>query len=307
MKQFLATDKDVEKQKLIVAAAVPREQLPARMMRGAVIAAPAGAGPDSPPGVPIDICAEQSVDPACQFIMMIKRNEFRDEAAQNDFLASMPPKVAKALKHHMEVAKSRNFADIDIRKGKLYLVDTNRLKNPRLRLVVPMRLRARVLTANHDAPSAGHQGFDKTYAALQRLYFWFGMYADTKAWVASCPGCAKGKRRTIAGHDTAKHQGLMPMKFAPFERVAMVIDLIGPLPESRDGMKYIQVVVDAFSSETKLDPLKTRNSEDIANILLRRVVLSEGCPKQWQSDRAQELIHGAVEKLAQIAGIDPKA
>ena len=84
-------------------------------------------------------------------------------------------------------------------------MDKNRLNNPRLRLVVPLRLRARVLTANHDAPSAGHVGFDKTYAALQSLYFWFGMYADTKAWVASCPSCAKGKRRTIAGHGTAKH------------------------------------------------------------------------------------------------------
>jgi hypothetical protein len=237
--------------------------------------------------------------------MGIKRDEFADEAAQNAFLVSMPPKAAKALKHHMEVTKSRAFAEFEIRNGKLYLVDTNRLKNPRLRLVVPMRLRPRVLTANHDAPAAGHRGFDKTYEALQRLYFWFGMYADTKAWIASCPGCAKGKRRTIAGHGTAQHQGLMPMKFPPFERV--VIDMIGPLPESRDGMKYILVSVDAHSSETKLDALKTRTSEDIANILLRRVVLTEGCPKSWQSDRAPELIHGAVEKLAKIAGIDPKA
>ncbi len=138
-----------------------------------------------------------------------------------------------------------------------------------------------------------------------RLYFWFGMYADAKAWVKSCPGCAKGKRRTIAGHGTAKHQGLMPMKFPPFERV--VFDLIGPLPESRDGMKYILVSVDAHSSETKLDALKTRNSEDIANIMLKRIVLAEGCPKTWQSDNASELIKGAMAKLDEIAGIDPKS
>jgi hypothetical protein len=168
-----------------------------------------------------------------------------------------------------------------------------------------MRLRARVLTANHDAASAGHRGFDKTYEAMMRLYFWFGMYADTKAWVKSCPGCAKGKRRTIAGHGTAQHHGLMPMKFPPFERV--VFDLIGPLPESRDGMKYILISVDAHSSETKLDALKTRNSEDIANIMLKRVVLAEGCPKSWQSDNAPELIKGAMAKLADIAGIDPKS
>ncbi len=92
-------------------------------------------------------------------------------------------------------------------------MDETQLNMPRLRLVVPLRLRARMLTASHDAAAAGHRGFDKTYEALQRLYFWFGMYADTKAWVKSCPACAKGKRRTIAGHGTAQHQGLMPMKF----------------------------------------------------------------------------------------------
>jgi hypothetical protein len=307
LKKFLATDKDVVENTLIVAVTVPtREKLPTRLVcEDYSIAVPAGVGPDSPPGVPIDIRAEQEVDPICRFIMMIKRGEFRNEAEQNAFIATMPSKAAKALKHHVEVAKSREFAEFDIRRGKLFLVDENRLKMPRLRLVVPMRLRARVLTANHDAAAAGHRGFDKTYEAMMRLYFWFGMYADTKAWVKSCPGCAKGKRRTIAGHGTAQHHGLMPMKFPPFERV--VFDLIGPLPESRDGMKYILISVDAHSSETKLDALKTRNSEDIANIMLKRVVLAEGCPKSWQSDNAPELIKGAMAKLADIAGIDPKS
>ncbi len=108
LKQFLASDKDVEKQMLTVAAVLPREQLPARMMRGGpAIAVPAGVGPDSPPGVPIDILAEQRVDPVCQFIKMIKRNEVRNE--QNNFLAGMPPKAVKALKHYMEVIKSRLY------------------------------------------------------------------------------------------------------------------------------------------------------------------------------------------------------
>ncbi len=86
-----------------------------------------------------------------------------------------------------------------------------------------------------------------------------------------------------------------------------MFDLIGPLPESRDGMKYIFISIDAHSSETKLDALKTRNSEDIANIMLKRAVLAEGCPKSWQSDNASELVKGAMAKLAEIAGIAPKA
>ncbi len=309
--RFLETDEpEVESTLIAAVATLPTREMPNRhkspeKTESAQIAVPAAVGPDSPPGVPIDLRAEQELDPVCKFIVMIKRGEFRDVAEQDAFLASMPPKVGKALKQHMDVAGSREFGDFEIRNAKLFLVDTNRLKEPRYRFVVPLRLCARVLTANHDAASAGHRGFDKTYEAMMRLYFWFGMYADTKAWVKSCPACAKGKRRTIAGHGTAKHMGLMPMKFPPYERA--VIDLIGPLPESRDGMKHILISVDAHSSETKLDALKSKNSEDIANILLRRVVLAEGCPKSWQTDRAPELIKAAVEKLAKVAGIDPKA
>ncbi len=50
-------------------------------------------------------------------------------------------------------------------------MDKNRLGNLRVRLVVPLRLRARVLTANHDAAAAGHRGFEKTYETMMRLYF----------------------------------------------------------------------------------------------------------------------------------------
>ncbi|MES2626245.1 MAG: hypothetical protein V4628_13255 [Pseudomonadota bacterium] len=76
-------------------------------------------------------------------------------AGQDAFLETMPPKVRKALKQYMDVEKSREFSDFEIRSEKLFFVDTNRLKNPRLWLVVPMRLRARVLTTNHD------RGFNK--------------------------------------------------------------------------------------------------------------------------------------------------
>jgi hypothetical protein len=39
---------------------------------------------------------------------------------------------------------------------------------------------------------------------------------------------------------------------------------------------------------------------------LQCVVLADGCPKSLQSDRAAELIHGAVRKLTKIAAIDPE-
>ena len=174
----------------------------------------------------------------CSFIIKVKRKELSSAAEQKQYLEEMPRKAAGALRYYMK-DKPNGFADFEIRNDKLFLVELDQLKAPRLRLVLPARLRIRILTANHDAAAAGHRGFKKTYTALTKLYFWFGMYSDTKAWIKSCVACGKGKRRTIAGHGTARHMGLVPTKYPPFDRV--VVDLIGPLPESRDGMKYILV------------------------------------------------------------------
>ncbi len=71
LKKFLATDKEVVENTLIMAVTtVAREKLPERLVSKAYsIAVPAGVGPDSPPGVPVDIRAEQEADPICRFVM----------------------------------------------------------------------------------------------------------------------------------------------------------------------------------------------------------------------------------------------
>jgi hypothetical protein len=144
--------------------------------------------------------------------MMIKRNEFRDKEMQDEFLRGMPPKVAKALKHLMDVAKPREFADLDIRKGKLYYVDKNRLQNPRLRLVVPMRMRARVLTANTTLARPATRGSTRHMRLCSVCTTGLEcMRTRNRRWRAARD--AQKERSTIAGHGTAQHQGLMPMKF----------------------------------------------------------------------------------------------
>ncbi len=55
--------------------------------------------------------SRKSTPSVCRFIMMIKRGEFRDDSEKNAFVATMPSKAAKALKNHMETAKSRDFAN----------------------------------------------------------------------------------------------------------------------------------------------------------------------------------------------------
>lgn len=53
-------------------------------------------------------------------------------------------------------------------------------------LMVPKRLRTRVLTTAHDAVLAGHRGVKSTTTRILKDFFWPGLQSDVKQFVRSC-------------------------------------------------------------------------------------------------------------------------
>jgi len=98
-----------------------------------------------------------------------------------------------------------------------------------------------VLTKFHDGPLGGHQGVSKTYARIRRQYKWPGMSNDIRSFMKGCGKCQKNKSSKI---------DKMPMVITdtpsrPFEKVYM--DIVGPLPISSSGGRYILTFQDNFS------------------------------------------------------------
>jgi hypothetical protein len=63
------------------------------------------------------------------------------------------------------------------------------------RLVIPAvaALREQLLHEHHDVGTAGHLGVDKTFASLQRLFYWSGMHASVREHVTTCDSCQRNK------------------------------------------------------------------------------------------------------------------
>lgn len=64
---------------------------------------------------------------------------------------------------------------------------------PPNRLVVPDAARSQVLLWGHASRSTCHPGYNRTLKFLQRCFWWPTMGADTRAFVAACQVCARGK------------------------------------------------------------------------------------------------------------------
>ena len=115
-------------------------------------------------------------------------------------------------------------------------------------LVLSKRCRGTVLKLAHDVvPLAGHLRKEKTGCRLLRRLYWPTLFKDVAEFCQGCPTCQRSAQRKI------KCAPLVPLP-EPFTRVAM--DIVGPLPRSQSGNKYIFILCDYETKYPEAIPLK---------------------------------------------------
>jgi transposase InsO family protein len=235
------------------------------------VVAAAHAPAPMPPSVET-IRTHQRADSACAKIRdLLTRNPRSDEEKQ----------------------RARHYQDVD---GVIYFLP-DPAKSEDRRIVVPLTLRLGVLYAFHDHPLAGHMGVRRTYDRIRRLFHWDALHDDVREYVGSCTKCAQSKPRSnrAAGK-------LSPIKVsAPFELVGM--DIMGPLPESGSGNRYIVVAVDYLTRWCEVSALRAAKAEDVARFFLDRVVAVHGCPKRILSDNASNFAGEVAHHMFQTLGV----
>ena len=64
-------------------------------------------------------------------------------------------------------------------------------------LAIPRSLQAAALSHCHDAPTAGHLGYEKTLYKLQQEVYWVCMSRDVDQYYRSCSKCNASKPPTL--------------------------------------------------------------------------------------------------------------
>ena len=162
------------------------------------------------------------------------------------------------------------------------------------RLYIPVQYIDTVLNNCHDHVLAAHFGFQRTYNRIRQRYFWKNMYRDVDNWVRSCISCSQRK--------THRHKVLAPlitMKVPnAFERVS--VDILGPLPTTVSGNRYVLCFSDHCTRWPILVPLKVTDASTIARALFEFVICEHGCPQTLLSDRGQNFLSKIVLEVCRI-------
>ena len=105
-------------------------------------------------------------------------------------------------------------------------------------------------------------GKKKTARVLARFY-WPNVFKDAAEIYRTCKECQK----TAPGKKTFAPLIPLPVTDEPLQRITM--DLVGPLPRSRSGNKYILVICEYATRYPKAIPLRSIEPEHIAEELIK--------------------------------------
>jgi transposase InsO family protein len=158
-------------------------------------------------------------------------------------------------------------------------------------------MRKQTLELCHCLPLSGHMGQIKTVIKLKQHVLWYGMARDCKLCVKSCKICNKNKKSTK--HHSARlgqyHAGV------PMERIHM--DILGPLPVTRQKNKYILMVIDQFTKSLECYPIPNQTAETVATVLIDDFIARYGCPLELHTDQGRNMDGNLVRQIRRILQI----
>ena len=83
--------------------------------------------------------------------------------------------------------------------------------------VIPESLKDVVLHLGHN--QSGHNGYQRTYAAIKHLYYWKGMRTQVLHYCKSCKTCAVQKVKKTQFEKQIFEPGVQPMEFVSMDLI----------------------------------------------------------------------------------------
>lgn len=201
----------------------------------------------------------------------------------------------RLMKYKIELAEF-DF-EVKYKQGK---INTNADALSRMFLVLCQDedLREQLLKEHHDGVLAGHRSAETTVSRIKDMGFtWPSIKKDAQEFVKKCVSCQANKFYS----PTKMPLTITDTPNGPWEKVAM--DIVGELPETFDGNKYILTIQDNFSKFIVAIPLPKQDAETVAKAFAEEVILTFGICKTVLTDQGQNFMSKLFKELCKLFGI----
>ncbi len=176
-----------------------------------------------------------------------------------------------------------------------FIADLKQMNMEKRQLWDPKDLRFEVMRMLHDPPATGHMGVTRMYGTMHDVVFWKGMKRDVITYVSSCDVCQRHKLSAQRVPQSAK-----PVPAKCLEEVSL--DIVGPVPPSSTGKKYVLCIQDRFSRYLVFYPLKDQTAEAVAHAFMYSWVYQFGAPQKIITDRGSNFMSSLFSSLCEFLG-----
>lgn len=232
--------------------------------------------------------------------------EFRKQQARDTITSTIITWLRKATRPDNNEMEGTNrelryywarFDELTLEDGILGILETNESGSSTcFRAIVPKSARQEILELVHGSAAGGHFGTQKTLDKLKQRFYWIDMIRDVHDWCTKCPICNR--------HKTSK-RNRAPMQpiytGEPFERVAM--DVIGPLPRTARGNRFILTIVDHFTKHVEAYALPDQEAATVARTFLNEFISRFGTPYVIHTDQGPNFESNLFKELCKMLGI----
>ena len=165
------------------------------------------------------------------------------------------------------------------------------------RIVVPNSRREQVLRTAHTNLTAGHSGYKRTIARIARFFMWPGMWKQVREFVRACHGC----QRAAKNDDAKAPLQPLPIVSEPFSKVAF--DIVGPLPTTTKGNKYLLTMMCLFTKFPAAIPLRRVDNETVLNAMME-MFSTFGLPNEILTDQGSVFCSRLTRACCKLLHID---
>jgi len=161
-------------------------------------------------------------------------------------------------------------------------------------LILPARLREKVIEMYHSTVVSGHMGVKATKSRLSRAFHWFQMKIDVQCFTLKCEVCEADRKpkktpRAPMGHVKAGE---------PWDVLA--IDFLGPLPVTARGNRFIMVATDVFTKYVEVWAIPNQTAEECALRVVNDVVARWGTPAAILTDQGRAFESHLFQELCAL-------
>ena len=125
--------------------------------------------------------------------------------------------------------------------------------------IPPEEDRQRIIAEYHSSVVGLHKGCSKTYGRIRQDFYWANVQEQVRSYVKNREDCKKGKLVRLKTKQPMKITDTPSQAFDKIE-----IDIVGPLPVTERGNKYILSIQDTLTKYSDGIPLINIESTTIA-------------------------------------------